>query len=428
MSVKSNPGTGFHADGSKISETTMSKDKGQTLPVIEWMRRAHPSRDFLRAPEGAWSYAEAVEEIEARLSGKPPRRIDPGLSPDSIFDVIAGASAGGLIVGEATAEPVDAGADTALVVFTSGSTGAPKGVRLTRANIEAAARASAQHLGHGQEDVWLLAMSLRHVAGLSIVMRQAFSGGTVRLLPGFDAASFAEAMRGDVTMVSVVPAMLTELLEFGPFDGLRSVLVGGGPIPEGLLERAAESGLPVLPTYGMTETFGQVATLRPGSPIARRAHPLPGVDLRITDEGRIAVRGDLVFSGYLGQPDRSEEWFVTNDLGTIDEEGALTVLGRADDMIVTGGENVAPSPIEAAILSHPGVDECVVVGVPDPRWGQRIRCVYAGTATPAELESFLRNRLASRLIPKEWVVVEELPRTELGKPDRSSMSGGRFGD
>lgn len=427
MSVKSNPGTGSQAEESKISEITMSQDTGQTPPVIEWLRRADPARDFLRAPDRVWSYREAVAEVEARLAVERPRHVDPDPTPQSIFDIIAGVSGGGLIVGGDGRSAGDIGEDTALVVFTSGSTGEPKGVRLTRENIEAAARSSVEHLGHGEDDVWLLGMSLRHVAGLSILMRQAFTGGTVRLLSGFDAFSFADAMRADVTMVSVVPTMLTDLVSLGPFDGLRAVLVGGGPIPDGLLESAAAAGLPVLPTYGMTETFGQVATLRPGARLGRRAHPLPGIDLRITDDGRIAIRGDQVFPGYVGLPDRDYEWFVTNDLGVIDDDGALIVLGRADDMIVTGGENVAARLVEEAISEHPGVVECIVVGVPDERWGQRVRCVYTGEVSPLELKEFLRDRLEPFQIPKEWVVTKELPRTDLGKPDRAAASGSDFG-
>ncbi len=222
-------------------------------------------------------------------------------------------------------------------------------------------------------------------------------------------------------MASMVPTMLVRLLDHdpGPYSGLRAVLVGGGPIPAGLLERAAGAGLAVLPTYGMTETFGQVATLRPGSPLAYRAHPLPGVSLRIEADGRVAIKAPQISPGYLGEPDRSEPWLVTNDLGEIDEEGALRVLGRADAVIVTGGENVDPTRVETELEAHPGVAEVVVVGVPDTEWGMAVGCVYSGEAPPEDLEAFLRARVPSFMVPKRWLRVEKVPRTPLGKPDRS---------
>jgi O-succinylbenzoic acid--CoA ligase len=307
-----------------------------------------------------------------------------------------------------------------LVVFTSGTTGTPRGVRLTRANLTAAASASAEHLGNGPDDNWLLAMPLHHVGGLSIIVRQMFTGGSVTLLPGFEPESFAAAMHGDVTMVSVVPTMLRRILEHGPFSDLKAVLVGGGPIPGGLLEEAAATGLPVLPTYGMTETFGQVATLRPGEPLETKAHPLPGIDVRIEADGRIAVRGDQVSPGYLGEPDRADPWFVTNDLGTLDDDGALRVLGRADLVIVSGGENVNPERVEAVLRQHPDVVEAIVVGVPDPEWGQTVICVYEGAASPEELASLVSDGLPGFMAPKRWMRVDSIPRTAIGKPDRKA--------
>ena len=352
-----------------------------------------------------------------------PRILHPGRDIDSALDLLAGMSAGGVVaLGPGVEAPAvsDVGG-AALVVFTSGTSGTPKGVRLTAANLEAAASSSAEHLGHGPEDVWLLAVPFHHVAGISILVRSAYAGGAVRLLDGFEPETFAFALRRGVTMASVVPTMLVRLLAHdpGPYQGLRAVLVGGGPIPAGLLERAADAGLPVLPTYGMTETFGQMATLRPGSPLAYRAHPLPGVSLRIETDGRLAVRGPQVFPGYLGKPDRADPWLVTNDLGEIDEEGAVRILGRADTVIVTGGENVDPIRVEAELEAHPGVVEAVVVGVADAEWGTAVGCVYSGEAHPEDLEVFLKGRLPGFMVPRRWLRVKAIPRTSLGKPDRS---------
>lgn len=386
--------------------------------MIEWLRRVDPDRRFLAFEGRSWTYGETVAEVEARMSPSP-MLVQPSLSPDSVFDILAGLSGGGVTVVGPGIGITKAGEST-LVVFTSGSTGKPKGVRLTLENLDAAATASALHLGHDEGDDWLLAMPLHHVGGISILVRQAFTGGAVTMVAGFEASDVATAMRGGVTMVSVVPTMLARLLEHGPFSGLRAVIVGGGAVPPGLLERAADAGMPVLPSYGMTETFGQVATLRPDAPLAYRAHLMPGVEIRIEHDRRIAVSGPQVSPGYLGEPDRPDPWFVTNDLGELDDEGAVRVLGRADTVLVTGGENVSPERVESVIREHPGVVDALVVGVPDPEWGQMLVCLYEGHAD--DLAEWVSSRLPGFMVPKRWIRVDSLPRTSIGKPDREAAA------
>ncbi len=393
--------------------------------MIEWLARVAPEMTYLRIGDREWTYGEALEEVRARVRQRPVE-LTPGPGGDGVFDLLAGMSGGGAVVtppGVGPSYPDDLNG-AALVVYTSGTTGGPKGVRLTTGNLEAAARASVSHLDHGPTDTWLAAMPLHHVGGISILVRSAYVGGAVLLQEGFHASEFAKALRGEVTMASVVPTMLHRLLETdpGPYRGLRAVLVGGGPITPGLLERAAEAGLPVLPTYGMTETFGQVATLRPGSSLEHRAHPLPGVEIRIDEERRIAVRGPQVSPGYLGEPDRKSDWLETGDLGEIDEEGALRVLGRADTVIITGGENVDPARVESRIEEHPAVDDVLVIGLPDAEWGEVIACLYSGTALPDELRAWLGQRLPGHMIPREWKAVGAIPRTPLGKPDREAAA------
>ena len=273
------------------------------------------------------------------------------------------------------------------------------------ANLEAAARASLRHLGHGPQDRWLLCLPLHHVAGLSILVRSAFAGGSVELQEGFSPKAAATAMRGGVTMVSMVPTMLLRTLDHdpGPYRDLRAVVLGGGPIPDGLLERAAAAGIPALPSYGMTETFGQVATLRPGSLPERRAHPLPGIEMRIEPDGRIALAGAQVSPGYAGEPDRSDRWFVTNDRGEIDREGAVRVLGRSDAVIVSGGENVNPQVIETR---SSGAGD--VVGR-HPRRGVGVIAVcHTVTPHPTSLE-WLRERCQDTT-PKRWTRADRIPR------------------
>lgn len=390
--------------------------------MIEWLLRVDPARPLIYADEGTWTYGQALAQVEGRIE-KSPRLVRPSLTPESILDVLAAISGGGATVIGPESSIVDPG-NADLVVFTSGTSGDPRGVRLTRRNLEAAARASSQHLGHGPDDDWLLAMPLHHVGGLTIVVRQVFSGGSITLLPGFDVRTVASAMRGRVTMVSVVPTMLRRILDHDsrPYEGMRAVLVGGGPIPDGLLEEASAAGLPVLPTYGMTETFGQIATLRPDAPLEHLVHPLPGVDIRVDDQCRISVRGDQVSPGYVNEPDRSSDWLITSDLGVMHEDGALRVLGRADNVIVTGGENVNPESIEVEIQAHPEVHEAVVVGIPDDEWGMVVGCVFVGDVLVEELVEWSADKLAGPRRPKRWAKVERLPRLSIEKPDRSAAA------
>jgi O-succinylbenzoic acid--CoA ligase len=390
--------------------------------MLDWLRQHHPDGVFIQVEGETRTYGETAAAVEAReVTGTVIIRPWPFFS--SVVDLLAAMSKGtAVIVADDTA---DAGAidpaGAASVIFTSGSSGGPKGVRLTRDNWAAAADASAEHIGHGGDDTWLLAMPLHHVAGLSIVLRSARAGGAIRLLPGFDPVTFARELRQGVTVTSVVPTMLTRLLDAdaGPYDGLRAVLVGGGPIPDDLLDRASAAGLPVLPTYGMTETCGQVATLRPDSKLENRVHPLPGVEVRIEPDGRIAVRGPMVSPGYVGAPDRSPaEWFVTPDLGELDHGGALRVKGRADTLIVSGGENIDPGMVEAALTRITGVEAALVIGIPSREWGMEAACLYVGEANPVRIESQLRDRLPGFMIPKRWMRVASLPLTDMGKPDR----------
>jgi O-succinylbenzoic acid--CoA ligase len=390
--------------------------------VIDWLTRHDPKRVFLETPVGSRTYGEILDSLHNRpVAGLELLR--PRLDAGSVVDLLAVMGKGCAVVVGPDAE-VPAGIDpggAATVVFTSGTTGGAKGVRLTRANWESAVKASQQHLGNGADDVWVLAMPIHRVGGMAIILRSAFSGGKVRLLSRFDAVEFAAALRTGVTFASVVPTMLHRILEIdpGPYRGVRAMLVGGGPIPDRLLERAVEAGLPVLPSYGMTETCGQLSTLRPGAPVVRKTHALPGVELRIEADQRIAVRGPMVSPGYLGEPDReSGSWFVTGDLGSLDLDGSLRVLGRADRVILSGGVNIDPEVIEASLTEINGVEAALVFGMPSPEWGMEVACLYVGNVDPDLVESRLRGRLDGTLIPKRWRRVSAIPTTDLGKPDR----------
>lgn len=302
---------------------------------------------------------------------------------------------------------------TLAIIFTSGTTGRPKGVLLDRRAFEASAAAHDAHLGWRGDDRWLLDLPLAHVGGLSIVTRCLIARRTVVLSPRFDAHRFFDIVDTHrVTLASLVPTMLHRLVGRPPPPTLRAVLLGGAPASAELLARAREAGWPVHPTYGMTEACSQVAT---------DGRPLLGVEIRLRD-GAIELRGPMMFSGYLGQPPRdSREWFRTGDLGTLDESGQLTVHGRADDMIVTGGENVHPSQIEAWLLSQPGVHEAAVFGEPDDEWGQIVAAVIAADVPVETLDAAMSIQLAEHERVRKWRCVQTLPRTPLGKIDRTAL-------
>lgn len=310
-----------------------------------------------------------------------------------------------------------------VIVFTSGSTGRPKGVRLTWRNLEASAAGSAAHLDHRPADRWYCALPLYHVGGMSIPIRSARQASSVALEPSFDAGRAADLMRdGAVSLGSVVPAMLRQILETdpGPYRGVRALLVGGGRTSQSLLDEAAEAGLPVLPTYGMTETASQVATLPldDGLHPSVTAVPVPGAEIRLGPRGVIEVKGPMVSPGYLDGPGTGGDgWFRTSDAGEI-RNSRLTVLGRVDDVIVSGGENVHPSEIESVLSECEGVEDVAVVGVPHPRWGEEIVAVIEGEANPGPLERYARYHLAGYKIPKRWLMVDALPRLPVGKIDR----------
>ncbi len=305
------------------------------------------------------------------------------------------------------------------VIYTSGTTARPKPVVLTYANHLASARASAANLGVEPDDAWLGVLPLFHVGGLQVLLRSAIYGTAAVIEPEFHVDRVRSLLEGgDVTLASFVPTMVQRLRDAGweSAPRLRAALVGGGPVPRDLLEWAAEHGLPLLQTYGMTETASQIVTAAgPGAP----ARPLPGVELATTDEGELLVRGPMVAAGALAE----DGWLHTGDRGRVDDDGSVHVEGRIGDTIVTGGENVAAAEVEEALLSHPAVRDAGVVGREDPEWGQIVVAyVVAGEVTDEELIAHARGRLAGYKLPKAIHRRDELPRNPAGKLVRRRLA------
>ncbi|MEP6760013.1 MAG: o-succinylbenzoate--CoA ligase [Sporichthyaceae bacterium] len=318
--------------------------------------------------------------------------------------------------------------DVALVVPTSGSTGEPKGVLLTADALRHSVFASQRRLGGPGQ--WLLALPVTHIAGLAVLLRSLAAGTRPEVLDlygGFDAGAFSTATeRLDADgrrYTALVPTQLHRLLDAGTdLTSYDAILLGGAAAPAPLVERAAAAGARVVVTYGMSETCGGCVY---------DGMPLDDVDVAVGDDGRITIGGPVVFAGYRLRPDLTANAlvggrFVTSDLGRIDELGRLTVLGRTDDVIVSGGVNVSASRVEHVLGAHPRVRAVAVVGQPDDQWGERVVAVVqavtsADVPTLDELRSFGADQLEPAALPKELVVLGMLPMLDSGKPDRTAV-------
>jgi len=254
-------------------------------------------------------------------------------------------------------------------------------------------------------------------------------------LAEFDAAAFPARVDAErVTLASLVPTMLARVLDahprWTPPAHLRAVLVGGAAAPAPLLERAAARGVPVVVTYGLTETCSMVANTpyaeRHAAAACAAGRPLPGVELRVVD-GRIEVRGPMRMAGYWGEPPlAAEAWLDTGDLGAIDAQGFLHLHARRGDLIVTGGENVYPAEVERELERCPGVVQAAVFGLPDEIWGQTVAAaLLVDRERPPrddELRAWIRTRLAPHKRPRRLCRVDRLPQTPAGKPDRGALA------
>lgn len=335
----------------------------------------------------------------------------------------------------------------ALILYTSGTTGTPRGVVLSAGNLRAGVRASDRRLGHTPSDRWLNPLPFYHMGGLAPIVRCGLNGSTVVISPP-DVDAVGRILREQrITGVSLVPTQLHDALEEGMGlnrPGLRFLLVGGAATPPALLRRCRRNDVPVRPTYGATETTSQVATAAPwevGRDPTTVGRPLPGVTVRILDDdgevraagqpGEITVRGPTVMLGYHradGSIDRDRlgpQGFRTGDHGYLDDEGRLHVLGRASDRIVTGGETVDPREVRDVLREHPSVRDAAVVGLDHARWGERVAALLEPEKpSGGETEEILRHceqHLADFKRPGVLAWTSELPRTGSGTVDRGAV-------
>ncbi|CAM3278310.1 o-succinylbenzoate--CoA ligase [Corallococcus sp. ZKHCc1 1396] len=332
-----------------------------------------------------------------------------------------------------------------VILFTSGTTGRPKGAVLTEAAFRASCRASSANLGAHPAPRWLGTLPLFHVGGLAMLTRTAYEGGCLLLHERFDAEAVNRAIDTEgASHASFVATTLERVLDARADrslpDTFRCALIGGGPVPTALLTRARAAGLRALQTYGLTEACSQVTTERPDEADGRTAGPpLPGLEVRIvgTDgvpldvgqEGDVEVRGPTLMAGYWNQPAATHEalhdgWLRTRDVGVLDARGRLTLLSRRTDLIVRGGENLYPAEIEAVLANHPAIAESAVVGVPEPHWGEvpvAFVVLRPGHALPGDLDVWCRQSLARFKVPSRFVVLETLPRNAMSKVERTVL-------
>lgn len=346
-----------------------------------------PGEEFAIATHACWMRGSIVVPHDLRLRPRDRPPVELTVSE-------------GLGYGDPVAPPPIDLAAPALQMSTSGTTAEPKLVSLSFGNLLWSALGSAVALGSEPGDRWLCAMPLSHVGGLSILVRSAIYGTTAIVHDGWETERVAAE---DPTLISLVPTMLARLLDAGwtGSPSLRWALIGGAPLSPGLRERALEAGVPVAETYGLTEACSQVTTF---------GAPLFCTRVRLDADGEIVVSGPTVAGG---------EELRTGDLGEWGDDGTLRVIGRKSDTIITGGENVAPTQVEAVLEQHERIAEALVGSRPDPEWGEAVVATLVLAdgmeLAEAELVEFCKDRLAPFAVPKSFIVATELPRTASGK-------------
>lgn len=366
----------------------------------------HGRDGFLRSLQTIWDAGDAVLPVDTKAPGDHLERVLGRLRPAQLW------TTDGRHVPLDDAVPINEG--TAVVIATSGTTGEPKGVVHTHRSMEAASRITAAATSTTTASTWVACLPFVHIGGFSVVTRALHVGAGLKLLDGFDRDEVNSLPTHGATHVSLVPTVLRRVMA----PDWELILLGGSAIPS---DRPPNT----VATYGMTETFGGVVY---------DGVPLPGVDVRIGSDGHMEIRSPTLMSGYrsagtaqIESPLTPDGFLPTGDIGSIDPETNLvTVHGRADDLIVTGGVNVWPEPVERILEGHPLVAGCAVVGLDDPEWGQRVTAVVevgdpGDVPTLDALRGMVKERLPSAHAPRDLVVVDALERTASGKIRRNDV-------
>ncbi len=375
-----------------------------------------------------------LDPLRAALDGTGPALLplDATLPPARLRELIAAFDPDAVVEGDggvtvrSSAPGRGISADTAVIIGTSGSTGEPKGVELSAAALEHSARASLRRAGARPGDRWLCCLPVSHVAGLQVLVRSVVAGTE----PVAVTAATAQALAASgCAHISLVPTQLIRLLDSAAgtaaLGRFGSVLVGGAAAATGVLERARAAGITVATTYGMSETCGGCVY---------DGVPLDGVRVRADADGRLRISGPVLMNRYHRRPDLTAQAladgeFVTSDLGSV-TDGRVVIRGRADDVINTGGHKVVPGEVAAVLAGCPGVREVVVIGRPDPDWGERVTAVVVPVdpADPPGLD-LLRMHVGARLpryaCPSEVVLTEAIPVLPSGKPDLAALKRAR---
>jgi len=354
---------------------------------------------FVNVLRKVWDSGDAVLPIDQRLPEVARKNLITQFKVSSLI------GADGLRVKVAPGEPVDEG--DALVVATSGSTGEPKGVVHTHGSIKAAVANTGARLGCSAADHWLACISLAHVGGLSVVLRALHFGSQLTIESRADKATIESAVKNGANMTSLVPTILHSV----DISNFKTVLVGGAHTPTNLPSNA-------ISTYGLTETFGGVVY---------NGEPIDGVEIRIGTDSEIEIRCDSLLRTYRNgiDPKNSEGWLHTGDLGEF-KDGKLSVLGRKDDLIKTGGYKVWPITVENSLCQHEVVADVVVAGTPDEKWGQTVTAwVVLRPDTRSlrleDLSKHVRLTLPDYCAPKKVFIVDQIPRSSLGKALMSEL-------
>ena len=401
---------------------------------LEQAARHYPQRPALHHGGESWTQAALWADACALAAGLERQGTSVAVSGDSLSlarhawaSAIAGRPFWPLPAGEVTTSAACAD-DSALIISTSGSEGHRRAVRLGTAALDGAAAAANQRLTLGAGDLWLNCLPLYHIGGQAILWRCTRAAAGILLHDGFRATQVAEDLaRYPVSHISLVPAMLAALLDLGssPPPGLRVALIGGAALSTPLHERATAAGWPLWPSYGMTESAALVAVHAPDDGPWQPGlvgRPLPGMELAIGDNGRIRLRGRQLMYGYLdGGGLDGNGWLTSGDLGQIDADGRLSVSGRADDMLISGGRNVHPQEIESCLAACPGIRDIAVSGLPDPVWGDIVVALVVGSTGLEALQAHARRHLPPAALPRRIAYLDSLPRNAAGKLDRAAL-------